>query len=569
MQWRELRDLLTGPERRRIDDILSRLNDPVRRAEELSWTLPDAIAMSRAGNDRVAQALGPTIDTVLKASVKKNPGAIADAIFPVLGPAIRKSIITTLMGMVQSLNHLLNQSLSLRGLKWRLEALRTHRPFAEVVLLHSLVYRVEQIFLIHRHTGVLLQHVASTDAQVSDPDLVSGMFTAIQDFVKDSFDKQHGEILDSLRMGGDHSVWIEQGPEAYLAVVLRGTPPLDLRERFTRLLMEIHDIFSSRWADFDGQVAPFAMVQPRMESELAVEIREVKRRVSPLLWLSGATAIAIVLLGLWQYAGQEHRWLTFLSSLRAEKGIVVTTARREWGHYYIEGLRDPLARDPRELMASAGLDPQQVHSHWEYYLALDDAMILRRARQILHPPAGVRLQLHHGVLTVEGKAPHGWVAKLHGLASSIEGVVAWDEGRLEDTQMTELHSLASRLSRQTIGFETGSSLIVADQQPSLKAAFSLIARMQPVSRASGIPIHLVVIGKSDPTGPELLNMKLSQARSFRVMRFFIANGIDPTLLTAVGEGSGPQPQQDISRESFNTKRIVKFQTFINGKEAGP
>ena len=37
--------------------------------------------------------------------------------------------------------------------------MRTGRSFAEVVMLRSLVYRVEQIFLIHRETSLSLLHV--------------------------------------------------------------------------------------------------------------------------------------------------------------------------------------------------------------------------------------------------------------------------------------------------------------------------------------------------------------------------------------------------------------------------
>jgi hypothetical protein len=244
--YQELRELLTGPEQRQLAEILKRLNDPVRRAEELGQALPDAIAMATARDNRIARALQPTIDTALKVSAHKNPKAIADAIFPALGPAIRKAISAALAGMVQSFNHILNQSLSWQGLKWRLEALRTRKSFAEVALLHTLVYRVEQIFLIHRHSGLLLQHAVAENIASKDPDLVSGMLTAIQDFVKDSFDTKTGEMLDTLRMDGDHSVWIEHGPEAVLAAVIRGMPPVELRSRFRDLLERLHQLYGDR-----------------------------------------------------------------------------------------------------------------------------------------------------------------------------------------------------------------------------------------------------------------------------------------------------------------------------------
>ena len=64
--------------------------------------------------------------------------------------------------------------------------------FAEVVLKHTLVYRVEHVFLIHRHTGLLIAHAASQDATSQDPQLVSSMLSAIQDFVRDSVRRTAG-----------------------------------------------------------------------------------------------------------------------------------------------------------------------------------------------------------------------------------------------------------------------------------------------------------------------------------------------------------------------------------------
>ena len=86
-----------------------------------------------------------------------------------------------------ALNQAFKHSLSWRGLKWRLEAYRSGSTFAEVVLKHTVVFRVEHLFLIHRKTGLLLEHVAASEAETQDPHMVSGMLTAIQDFVRDSF----------------------------------------------------------------------------------------------------------------------------------------------------------------------------------------------------------------------------------------------------------------------------------------------------------------------------------------------------------------------------------------------
>ena len=186
----ELRELLLGAERRRLRELERRLDAAGLTREELAELLPEAIAL-RAGRDRqLARALAPTVESAIGESVRRNPREIASAIFPVLGPAIRKAIAEALAGLVASINSTIEHSLSPRGLKWRLEAWRTGVPYAQIVLKHALVYRVEQVFLIHADTGLLLAHAWAPELPASDADLISGMLTAIRDFVADSFARE-------------------------------------------------------------------------------------------------------------------------------------------------------------------------------------------------------------------------------------------------------------------------------------------------------------------------------------------------------------------------------------------
>lgn len=561
-RWHELRTLLTGPEQRQLAQILKRMDDPVRRAEELANALPDALSMGVAKDGRIARALQPTMDEALRSSVRKNPKALADAIFPALGPAIRKAISTTLLSMVQSLNHLLNRSLSFQGLKWRLEAMRTRRPFAEVVLLHTLVYRVEQIFLIHRHTGIVLEHVGTGQNGERDPDLVSGMLTAIQDFVKDSFDADSGEVLDTLRMDGDHSVWIEQGSQVILAIVIRGTPPLDLRNHFRELLDKVHLLYADVLHDFDGQVSSFAMIKPDLEDALTFKLSSEKSRTSPLLWVLAAAVIAIAGFVSLQMFTHHRQWRSMVSALEAEKGIVITSAQRRGGRYYLSGLKDPLARDPREIIDASGIDSQNVHTRWQPYRALDDAMILRRAHTRLKPPHSVELRLSTGVLSAHGTAPHAWVRQFQRLAVTIPGVNAIDASQLTNEQMVLLQSSIADLESQSIHFAVGRSQLRQDKEESLQDLLKPVHLIQDLSRAMQLPVKIIVIGHTDPSGHHELNLQLSQQRAHFVLSYLIRNGADPVLFDAIGAGSETAPKTAGSAQSRDVQRHVTFRTFI-------
>ena len=85
----ELRELILGAERRRLEELERRIDAAGLNREALAELLPEAIAL-RAGRDRqLARALAPTVENAIRESVRRNPRPIATAICPVLGPAIR------------------------------------------------------------------------------------------------------------------------------------------------------------------------------------------------------------------------------------------------------------------------------------------------------------------------------------------------------------------------------------------------------------------------------------------------------------------------------------------------
>src|SRR5215470_13976036 len=116
----------------------------------LEWT-GESLEHFSTFDIRLAQALGPTVEAAMKRSVRDEPRLWAEAIVPIVLPAIRMAIATALREMVQTLNQMLESGLSLKSWRWRWEGWRTGTPFAQVVLLRTLVYRVEQVLLLDRN----------------------------------------------------------------------------------------------------------------------------------------------------------------------------------------------------------------------------------------------------------------------------------------------------------------------------------------------------------------------------------------------------------------------------------
>jgi len=393
----QLRTLLLGREIELTRHFHQVLDDPEQLAIAVSKVLPAAIAQAAARDERLGQVLAPALGS----SVRRDPDTLVDILHPLIGPAIGKSIDATFQSFNESLKH----SLSWRGLKWRWEAWRTGTTFAEVVLQHTLVYRVEHVFLIHRHTGLLISHAASQDATSRDPQLVSSMLAAIQDFVRDSFAEQQG--VDALRLG-ELRVWSEPGPFATLVAVIRGNPPEELHNRFRSVLARIHAERPEALENFNGDSSGFADVEAALTDcvQLKQEARSAQRGFARLL----ITAAALLLLGLvgtwWYLRWQDARqWETFLARLRAQPGIVVTETGERDGKRLLEGLRDPLAVDPQQVLREEAIDPSRVVVQWQPYQSLDPQLVLKRAQEALLPPATVILSVDGNRIVAVGSAP--------------------------------------------------------------------------------------------------------------------------------------------------------------------
>ena len=200
LQLEQLRTLLVGREIETLSRLAGMVDDPERLAAVIGNVLPTAIAQATS-DMRMGHVLAPVMEKAAESSIRNDPKTLINILYPTIVPAIRKSIGETIDETFQRLNQTLKYSLTWRGLKWRWEAWRTGSSFAEVVLKHTLVYQVEHVFLVHRHTGLLIAHVAAENAVSQDPQLVSSMLVAIQDFVRDSFSGAEHQGVDSVQLG--------------------------------------------------------------------------------------------------------------------------------------------------------------------------------------------------------------------------------------------------------------------------------------------------------------------------------------------------------------------------------
>jgi outer membrane protein OmpA-like peptidoglycan-associated protein len=310
------------------------------------------------------------------------------------------------------------------------------------VLKHTLVYRVEHVFLIHRHTGLLIAHAASQDATSEDPQLVSSMLAAIQDFIRDSFSEQQG--LDSLRLG-ELRVWSEPGPFATLVAVIRGNPPEELHDTFRTVLARIHAERPEALENFEGDSSGFADVGAALTDCVQLEQKAPRSAQRSLAWwFIGFLGLVLVgALGTWGYwRWQESRqWESYLARLRSQPGIVITESGERDGKRQLTGLRDPLATDPQRVLRELSIDPARVTTEWQPYQSLNPEFVLKRAREGLDPPDSITLTVEGDRILATGSAPAAWIQRARASSRLLPAGVS----QLDLSQVRDLDEADERL----------------------------------------------------------------------------------------------------------------------------
>jgi hypothetical protein len=607
----ELRDLVLGPDRARLEAIQQRLDDPERRTEELAAALPDAVRL-RADDKHFIDALQQPVDQCIQHSVERDPQGLADALFPVMGPAIRRAISEALKGIVQSINQAVEHSLSVKGLRWRIEAWRSGTSFAEVVLKNTLLYRVDAVYLIHNDTGLLIEHaLAETQTSLKDEDAVSAMLTAIQDFIQDSFTGAN-EGLESVEIGA-RTLWVLRGPKATLAAVITGMAPRALRERFDTRLRELHLTYRKQLDAFDGDKGPLAGVEPLLQDCLTLEYRESAEAGGGAgSWLPWLIMGLLLLAGIGWLGWTQYAWQQRLEAARARleqaPGIIVvdwqgTDKRR------VRLLADPLAEAPEGLIADAEIR-EWLDLQARPYVSADPPIVLARAARQLSPPAGVGMDLEDGVLKLSGEAPVSWLERLRGLSvlppgvdaidvsatrpqdmrlleqvraalgpptevalvldgaklvlsgsapwawidsvetrlAAVDGLSGCDSAELRATELTRAAVIIAQLDEISFPFGDNHRLLPGADEP-LDQAAALIDELLALQRLAPFELEIDVIGYSDQTGSERWRTWLRERRAEQVIRQLGERGVATERLHPVPRpGFEPPPEPAVAAE---------------------
>jgi OOP family OmpA-OmpF porin len=567
----KLRELLFLRETELLRKLENRLDDPIRHARDTSEVIAEALLLRAQKDNMLSAALEPTVEKLFKKALRKSPMDFVNALFPLMGPAIRRSIAETFRSMLEGFHKTVEQVFSWKGLRWRWEARRTGVSFSEVVLLHTLLYRVDQILFIHAETGLVLGHVYHADVVPQDADMVSAMLTANQDFARDCFTGGESS-LDSLQLG-DSTILLERGTTAYLACVVRGTVPLEFRERLRNTMAALQVKYLDELNAFSGDTEKFASA--RWDLEDLLDARYVDEDAPLPFWVKLIpVAIMLLLLAgagyLWRDARQRSLDERYMEESFAQVGhapgiILVEFRRGDAGHWEVIYQKDHFAEDPKALLDARGIDPETYTLRVIPYVSYETDMVTKRVKERIDPPENVSMEFDRdGTLYLRGKASMGWILQARQEALALPGVEKVDTSGLTDPRVDELRRMIALVEGTVVEFPLGKDRPVPEDADKLAKAMDTLAAIEKLAGSMNVAVNLTVYGHADATGNDQRNYEISQARARTIAAMLYARGSSiPIAMYGLGseyaskEGANAESSQSASQSGARRKTLER------------
>jgi OmpA family protein len=511
---------------KRISDLLA---SSQVSADAVGAVLPDAIQSRPKQDNNLAKSMVTTVETAIDQSITQDAAVMSDVLYPIIGAAIRKAIQQFVQSTMSRVNGGLESTLSIKRLGWRIQSWRTKTPYGEIVLKNTLQARVEQVFLIHKKTSLLVNSAVTEQSLVEDEDMVTSMLTAVRDFARDSVKTEGSDSLDSFQVG-DYTVLMIEGRNALLAAIIWGTPGQEIREQLADGLESIELNYRGELEAFSGDMSPLANTKSVLDTCLIGE-GQASAKKSPI---AAVALVVLVVAGLGYLLSTEIafavRLRRYVDELNATPGIIITDVDSGWRNAAVSGLRDPLGSSPASILPEFDLDPERMVLQFDSYYSSEPELVVRRAAQILGASSIEGITLDGETLTVPRGLASTSNAALLQLVPGISRVVV-DSGPT-DALIAQSRALAAIVLR----FQSGSGQLADANLSDARTAIDLATAIYRDAAEIQVPVHFLVTGRAAGSINDAEATTVSQQRADVVARLLVENGIPPAVVTSQGAG---------------------------------
>ena len=521
-----LKNLLLHEEIDRIDKIEARLDDPLAEAERVSGVIAEAVIIRTSKDNMFSKALEPIVENSLMQNMNKRPQDYINILFPIIGSTIRKSISEMFNSMLGSFSKGVENSFSIKGIKWRIEAARSGKSFSEVVMLHTLVYSIDQVFLIHCETGLLLAHVVREGAESKDADMVSGMLTAIQSFAKDCFNKDDdASSLNSLKMD-QYTIFLEQSPSIYIACVARGEPPSNFPAKLRECVELILAEFRDHIAQFTGDISHFTGAEKYLADLVDAKFVDDGKKLSRKVRAVPIIILSILLLLLLFKGYSSWKMNKGLNLIKSEPGVLLLDVKKFWSYepWEILILHDDLAPKAEDILTKHGYKEDLLNIQSISFVSHDPEIVERRIMSKLEIPITAAAVFDRGTLRLIGNADINWIMDARQLAMNTPGVLRVDTSDISDPRFNELQRRVKEIEGAYIFFPLGKAYPVGREAQKLELTMDRLATLERLAQDMSINVSLTIYGHADQIGSLKQNYEISQERAKTIAYMLYARG---------------------------------------------
>jgi outer membrane protein OmpA-like peptidoglycan-associated protein len=207
----------------RIDEIAARVGTDARLEERVAAVLDGALRRAeQAKHAAVADAVAPFVVNTVRTEIRNSKDELVEALYPVTGRIVKAYVASAMKDLVDQIN----RRLEMNPVMLRVRSLATGRSVAELAIADSQRLVVEELYLIRRGTGELVERWPAGGGNRDQ--VMSGVLTAINEFATEAFDAGTN-ALRQIDLGADR-VYLRESVAYLLAAKCSGQAPVAVEQ---------------------------------------------------------------------------------------------------------------------------------------------------------------------------------------------------------------------------------------------------------------------------------------------------------------------------------------------------
>jgi len=210
------------------------------------------------------------------------------------------------------------------------------------------------------------------------------------------------------------------------------------------------------------------------------------------------------------------------------------------------------------IINSSNVNPADGEFHWGGYYALDDGIVQERAKAILSPPSTAVLAVKSGVLNVSGAASANWVKDLQSKALLVPGIRSVELSPELHPGRLAFNQAKAQIEAAVVKFPVASAALSPTERLALRNLAGNIQSLLQAMDSLHQSATLEVLGHTDSTGAEAVNLDLSQRRADRVAWELGQLGVPERVLRAHGVGTTNPLRAEDNEENRQFNRSATF-----------